>query len=77
MTVFEYLGRQPTVRGQGIYVEMSLLAAAPDLLRLDTMMIWRWQRRQKQALQLPLLMDENYHANEVHKGVRAGRSTLR
>ena len=25
--------------GQGIYVEMSLLAAAPDLLRLDTMMI--------------------------------------
>ena len=26
-------------RGQGIYVEMSLLAAAPDLLRLDTMMI--------------------------------------
>jgi len=65
------------VRGQGIYVEMSLLAAEPDLRRLDTMMIWRWQRRQKQALQLPLLMDENYHANQVHKGVRAGRSTLR
>ena len=52
------------VQGQGIYVEMSLLAAAPDLRRLDTM-IWRWQRRQKQALQLPLLMDENYHANDL------------
>ena len=64
------------VQGQGIYVEMSLLAAAPDLRRLDTMMIWRWQRRQKQALQLPLLMDENYHANQVHKNVREGRSTL-
>ena len=64
------------VRGQGIYVEMSLLAAEPDLLRLDTTMIWRWQRRQKQALQLPLLMDENHIANQVHKGVRAGRSTL-
>ena len=47
------------VRGQGIYVEMSLLAAEPDLRRLDTTMIWRWQRGQKQTLQLPLLMDEN------------------
>ena len=65
------------VRAQGIYVEMLSSAAAPDLRRLNKMMIWQWQRRQKQALQLPLLMDENYHANQVHRGMRAGRSTLR
>jgi len=29
------------------------------------MINWRWQRGQKQALQLQLLVDENNHANQV------------